>query len=384
MPPIWVAAWRQPEAQESGVPEDGERRSASARRRASSVLGRHAVALRAGRHRARRVRAGSPRSTNSASRRSSRASLQEDVTTAALAAQTDVRAEPVDQPGVAAARVGRRRRTTSPSEQRKDWSGRASAGQGIKGAGDRGPGRASRSVAGSSRRSIGRDGDDDVRLRGGQLRDDAAGAGQRTGQLVRCADRFEVERVAEVGPPIEARGAGRVRPRRRPGRSRTPADGDGLGAGVAQLVDQVLQTRAVDRPADRDRHARARRPDPGRRRPGRAEVGAHLVDRRLTACLVLGQRRELALERSRSRAGAGRSAAFRLATRTVRSCDESWASPAPPAWARSWTTTSRPSTKATAAIVSWLRRTCIAVSPAGSRLDPGRATVRPAAASSAG
>ena len=52
------------------------------------------------------------------------------------------------------------------------------------------------------------------------------------------------------------------------------ADRDRLGAGVAQLVDQLLDARPVDRAADRDRHARAGdRVEPGVG-PDALQVGA--------------------------------------------------------------------------------------------------------------
>ena len=66
---------------------------------------------------------------------------------------------------------------------------------------------------------------------------------------------------------------------------------------------------------------------------------------------------------------------FRLATSAVSSwADMDW-SPEPPAWPRSWTTTSRPRIAATAATASWLRR---------SRMSDVMARSRPARRSAGG
>ena len=65
--------------------------------------------------------------------------------------------------------------------------------------------------------------------------------------------------------------------------TRTRADGDRLGARVAQLVDELLDALPVDRAADRDRHAGAAdRIEPGVGADA-LEVGGDLVDRDVAA-----------------------------------------------------------------------------------------------------
>ena len=118
LPPIWVAAC-----------DSQRRRNPPLRKTASgpgSDASRAAVAAtvtRPGR-RSRGVTAaviaGSPRATNSTSRRSSVAPFEQDVPAAVLAAQPDVGAEAIDQPGVAAARVGAAEADDIAEEQRED------------------------------------------------------------------------------------------------------------------------------------------------------------------------------------------------------------------------------------------------------------------------
>ena len=146
-------------------------------------------------------------------------------------------------------------------------------------------------------------------------------------------------------------------------------DRDRLGAGVAQLVQELLDRRRVDRAADRDLDARAGdgiEPGPG---PDPAEVRLELADRRRRRSL--GSARSSSSSRSRL-AISPRSwsfSVFRLATSTV----SSWADLAGERGAaglgRDWTTTRSPRRHATAAIVSWLRRSRM---PA-SRRAPGAA-----------
>ena len=115
---------------------------------------------------------------------------------------------------------------------------------------------------------------------------------------------IELERVAQARA-VDRRLAGRPGdddPGDDPDRTRR----DRLGAGVAQLVDELLDARPVDRAADRDRHARAAdRVEPGVR-PDALEVGRDLVDRDVAARAVRLERGELAARATRSRAGAGR------------------------------------------------------------------------------
>ena len=116
---------RQPEAQEragSGRPRGRSRSSGALAGRGVAVAVTRPVRRRACRRRTAAVIAGSPRSTNPARRRSSDAALEQDVAAAALAAQADVGAEPVDQPGVAAARVGAPEPDDVAEEQREDGS----------------------------------------------------------------------------------------------------------------------------------------------------------------------------------------------------------------------------------------------------------------------
>ena len=261
------------------------------------------------------------------------------------------------------AEAGRRRPRTAEGLQIG-----ASGGSGYQSRGWPWTGTSVRSVAGSSSRSIGVT----VMTTSGWVAASCAMTPpDRVSEPVSCSDapmassvnvsaRSAPSRLAAPGGPTATT----------PGTSRTPPRRHRLGARVAELVDQVLEARAVDRAADRDRHAGTGDRVQARVGADAPEVGADLVDRGLAAVLVRGERGRVRARATRSPARSWSLRWLTLATKTVRSCVSSAASPAPPACARSWTTTSRPSTKATAAIVSWLRRTCIAVSPAGSR--PGR------------
>ena len=161
---------------------------------------------------------------------------------AALAAQADVRAETVDQPRVAAARMGAPEPDDVAEEQLEGLRIGASGGSGYQSRGlavDRDERPVGRRQLEAVHR---RDGDDDVGLGRGQLGDDPAGPGQRAGQLLRRADRVERRTGRRASAPSTARGAGRSD--RDDARDEPhAADGDRLGAGVAQLVDQVLETR---------------------------------------------------------------------------------------------------------------------------------------------
>ncbi len=113
---------RQPETEEAGVPEDRERAGFLGRLRGCDGLrhvddpsgpGAAGVAIAA-------VIAGSPRETNPASRRFEDAALEQDVPAAGLAAEADVGAQAIDEPGVAAARVGASKPDDVAEEQRED------------------------------------------------------------------------------------------------------------------------------------------------------------------------------------------------------------------------------------------------------------------------
>ena len=296
---------RQPEAQERAVAEDGEgalarwglvgrglaglggRQGALGRRHAGGP-GRTGVTAA--------VSAGSPRSTNPASRRSSVGRSRRTWRPQASAAQPDVGAEPVDEPRVAAARVGPAQADDVAEEQLEHGVVGHPAGQGIKAAGGRGPARGSRSVAGSSSRSTG------------------VTVTTTSGWVAASWAMIPPDRVSE---PVSLSGApmassSNASPSGTPSTVTAPGraghdharhephagDRDRLGAGVAQLVDQLLDAGPVDRAADRDGHAGAGRPGRARRRPGRG--GGRRGSRRPTAsprAWPFGERRELALER---------------------------------------------------------------------------------------
>ena len=218
LPPIWVAACDSQRRRNPPL-----RKTASGPASGGSAVDVAAV-TRPGR-RARRetaaVSAGSPRDTNSTSRRSSVAALEQDVPAAGLAAQADVGAEAIDQPGVAAARVGATEPDDIAEEQREDglvWHRRVRVSKARVAVGrDEGPGRR-RQLQPVDRR----DRDDDVRLGRGELGDDAAGSGQRAGQLVRRADgrRARSRRRAARRRPRPRRARRSRRRRSRPGRRR--------------------------------------------------------------------------------------------------------------------------------------------------------------------
>ena len=206
------------------------------------------------------VIAGSPRSTKPASRRS-RARARSARADRSPAAQTDVRAETVDEPRVAAARMGPPQAHDVAEEQLEDGSVRH-GGQGIRGAGGRGSARVA--LRGRDReRSTGVTVDGHLRLGRPELGDDPARPGQRAVSLSGAPIASDRERVAERrladstapgGPPTTT-----------PGHDPDVIDRDRLGAGVAQLVDEVLDARAVDRAVDRDRSRRDRSPGRCRR-----------------------------------------------------------------------------------------------------------------------
>ena len=363
LPPIWVAACDSHRRRNAGIAEDGERafgagvpRSRRSRSTSTGTLasvtkvGRAASVVAGASPTTAAVIAGSPRSTNAASRRSS-------VARSIRTWRSHVRQRrPMSAPSRSTSQVSpphgcvRRRRTTSPSSRSR--TGRSGTA-----------GRVSEPWTAVTRDEVtvrgrdadavhGRDLDDHVRLRRGELGDDPARSRQGPGELVRRADRGArtdrragtVDRDGSPGDPTVTT----------PGTSRTLSIAIASAPGVAQLVDEVLDARTVDRTADDDRDAGpGRRIDPGVQ-PDPPQVGAQLVDRHVAALGVLLSVDELALQVATSpRSWSLRS--LRLATSTVRSCDDSPANAAPLAWVRSWTTTSSPSTKATAAIVSWFR-----------------------------
>ncbi len=139
-----------------------------------------------------------------------------------------------------------------------------------------------------------RDGHGHLRLGRRQLGDHTTGTGQRAGQLVGRSDRRQFEDLAERDP-VDRGGAGPAGDHHA-GHDPGTAGPDRLGSGVAQLVEQLLHPRTVDRTADRDGHART--PDrvkPGIR-PNSPQIGAQLVHGGLAACPVLVECGELDLQ----------------------------------------------------------------------------------------
>ena len=197
LPPIWVAACDSQRRRNPPLLEDGERTGGGwsgggRRRRSSRRSGRRSSA------RSRRSSPASPRLTNSTSRRSRVRPLEQHVPAAALAAQPDVGAEAIDQPGAAATGVRAAEADDVTEEQREDglvWHRRvrvSKAGSTVR--------RDERPGGRRQLEPIDRgDRDGDLGLGRGQLGDDPAGPGQRAGQLVRRADRVDVEAVRERG-----------------------------------------------------------------------------------------------------------------------------------------------------------------------------------------
>src|SRR3954466_14103454 len=98
-----------------------------------------------------------------------------------------------------------------------------------------------------------RDGQQRSRVRRGQLGDQAAVPRERPGQRLGAADGLDLERIGEWRV-LDRQAAGRASddgPRHDP----DVLDGDGLGAGVVQLVDDVLRALTRDLAAYRDRDA---------------------------------------------------------------------------------------------------------------------------------
>ena len=160
---------------------------------------------------------------------------------ATLAAQADVGAEAIDEPGVATARMAASEPDDVAQEQRRGRAGLASARQGIKAGAAHAPGRGSGWSPAARSRSTGVDRDADIGLGRGQLGDDAAGSGQAAGQLSGLPIAPISKRVASGPSPIEAAPAGAGHDV--PGHDPDVVDGDRLRAGVAQLVEQLLDGR---------------------------------------------------------------------------------------------------------------------------------------------
>ena len=191
------------------------------------------------------------------------------------AAKPDVGAEPVDEPVVAAARMGAPEPQDVAEEQLERGS-RRSSGRGYQRRGWPWSGTRSRSRRRQRHRSsVGWTSIVGVRIRRGELGDDPAGPGQRPDERLRPP----IARIVNGSP------SGVSSTERDPGsppidRARDDPDvldRDRLGAGVAELVDQVLDVRRADRAADRDRDAVAGdRVEPG---PGAdpVEVGLDLA-----------------------------------------------------------------------------------------------------------
>src|SRR5437764_13019108 len=80
--------------------------------------------------------------------------------------------------------------------------------------------------------------DRDARVRGAELGDDPAGAGQRPDERLRLADRLDPERVTEQ-EPADIEGA-RDAADRRPGDDPDVLDSDRLSAGIPELVQELV------------------------------------------------------------------------------------------------------------------------------------------------
>ena len=132
-------------------------------------------------------------------------------------------------------------------------------------------------------------------IRGGDLGDDPADPRQRPGQRLGAADCGHGERIVEsIALDRDlARSAGHHRTRD----EADAVDRDRLGAGVAQLVDQVLDGGTIDRPVHGHRHAR---PDDGieaRVRADRPELVPDLPERHDAAIRIGRKGRQVAFER---------------------------------------------------------------------------------------
>ena len=144
LPPIWVAACDSQRRRNAAVAEDREARLVAPASAAGSAIvaprNRPSVVGTAGLGGERitaAVSAGSPRSSKPTSRRSRRR-RQQDVAAAGPAAQADVGAEPIDVPGVAAARVGPAQPDDVAEQQREDGLGSGIGGSGYQSRGGRG------------------------------------------------------------------------------------------------------------------------------------------------------------------------------------------------------------------------------------------------------
>ena len=222
------------------------------------------------------------------------------MTTAPPAAEADVRAQAVNGPGVVAAGVGSLEPDDIAQEQLEDGLVRHSARQrnkqdGIRVVGRRVPGRAPASVAGSSRRVTGVT----VRVTSGyvaatwatippiRVSDPVSVSAPPIADTVNGSSRRSPSTATSPGPPVTTE----------PATMTDAVDRDRLGAGVAQLVDQVLDRWTVDRPVDGHRYAR---PDDGvqaRVRADRPELVPDLPERHNAAVRVGRKGRQVTFER---------------------------------------------------------------------------------------
>ena len=258
LPPIWVAACDSQRRRNAAVAEDRERRRVG-RLGGSPVVGVTRRPSRAGSASATAaVSAGSPRLDEPDEAALERAPLEQDVAAAASGSAGRCRRR-ADRPARCRRRTGaaRRRRTTSPrSSGRTGWSGIGGSGYQRRGW----PWVGTRvRVGGRQLEPVDRrDRDRDVGLRGGELGDDAARRGSASPVSLSGAPMASSSNGSPSGVSVDRSRARRRRSRPTPVTTRTSSIGDRLGAGVAQLVDQLLDPVPVDRAADRDRDARAR------------------------------------------------------------------------------------------------------------------------------
>ena len=208
------------------------------------------------------------------------AALEQHVAPAAPAAEPDVGAEAIDLPLAGSAGMGSPKPNDVAQVQLEDGPA-GHRRESIRGGVAHRSGGPVRSDAGSVMDYDRRDREPRQRVRRGHLGDHAPGPCQRAGRDLGAADRPDLERVADR-LVLDRERAGR------PGDHRPndpdAGDRDGLGAGIAELVQEVLDPVAPDGALDRDAIPAATGVIAG---PGAdaLEVRGQLVDGRLATLL---------------------------------------------------------------------------------------------------